>query len=82
MLHGPAKRRQMARSILASRARERARAQLRTVHRDHRRSVAKKLRADARRVGRNDGAFDLGDDRATRITGSVTSSSTVGSRTP
>jgi hypothetical protein len=62
MLYGPAKRRQMARSILPSRARKDARADLRLVHRSHRRAVAQKLRANTRITGIDpDDLFDLGD---------------------
>jgi hypothetical protein len=61
MLYGPAKRRQMARSILPSRARKAARGDLRLVHRSHRRTVAQKLRADTSTCGVDaDELFDLG----------------------
>jgi hypothetical protein len=73
MLHGPAKRRQMARSILPSRARKEARARLRLIHRAYRRRVAQRLDADRRRLGTVDvdELFDLGEstrspDRAVR----------------
>lgn len=73
MLHGPAKRRQMARSILPSRARKEARARLRLIHRAYRRRVAQRLNADRRRLGTVDvdELFDLGEstrspDRAVR----------------
>lgn len=63
MLYGPAKRRQMARSILPSRARTEARARLRLIHRAHRRRVAQQLAADTRRLDSIgvDELFDLGD---------------------
>ena len=62
MLHGPAKRHQMARSILPSRARRSAREDLRSIHRRHRSAVAQRLRRDiAVRHAEPDDLFDLGD---------------------
>ncbi len=62
MLYGPNKHRQMARSILPSRAPKNARERLEAIRRSHRRAVRQTLSADRRvRNVPHDELFDLGD---------------------